>query len=149
MEEKNYFNKHSFYFRLVGGYLTLSPELCMVVEDESGLVGYAMAALNVKSYNQKIAVSWIPELRMKYPLDNSISELPQNVQVYDINNFLYALVLFSYDFFCTNDFQLKIYAGCHTIFPFIYSGCVRTIVQTTSIETCVRCATKCNRSVYL
>lgn len=53
----------------------------MVVEDENGIVGYAMAALNVKSHNQKMAVSWIPELRMKYPLDNSISELPQNVQV--------------------------------------------------------------------
>ena len=70
-------------FRLVGGYLTLSPELGMVVEDENGIVGYALAALNVNSYNQKMAVSWIPELRMKYPLDNSISELPQNIQVYE------------------------------------------------------------------
>lgn len=59
----------------------MSSELCMVVEDENGIVGYAMAALNVKSHNQKMAVSWIPELRMKYPLDNSINELPQNVQV--------------------------------------------------------------------
>nr|XP_012148133.1 PREDICTED: protein O-GlcNAcase isoform X4 [Megachile rotundata] len=66
--------------RLVGGFLTLSPELCMVVEDESGVVGYALAALNIKSYNQKLAVSWIPELRMKYPLDDNINDLPQNVQ---------------------------------------------------------------------
>lgn len=61
----------------------MSPELCMVVEDENNIVGYAMAALNVKSYNQKMTVSWIPELRMKYPLDNSISELSQNVQVFE------------------------------------------------------------------
>jgi len=53
----------------------------MVVEDEDGIVGYAMAILNVKSYNQKLAISWIPELRMKYPLDSNIGELPQNVQV--------------------------------------------------------------------
>ncbi|CAK9801068.1 Protein O-GlcNAcase [Anthophora quadrimaculata] len=66
--------------RFVGGFLTLSPELCMVVEDESGIVGYALAALNVKSYNQKLAVSWIPELRMKYPLEDNINELPQDVQ---------------------------------------------------------------------
>ncbi|CAK9811390.1 Protein O-GlcNAcase [Anthophora plagiata] len=66
--------------RFVGGFLTLSPELCMVVEDESGVVGYALAALNVKSYNQKLAVSWIPELRMKYPLEDNINELPQDVQ---------------------------------------------------------------------
>ncbi|XP_076762046.1 O-GlcNAcase isoform X2 [Xylocopa sonorina] len=66
--------------RMVGGFLTLSPELCMVVEDESGIVGYALAALNVKSYNQKLAVSWIRELRMKYPLEEGINELPENVQ---------------------------------------------------------------------
>ncbi|KYM88779.1 Bifunctional protein NCOAT [Atta colombica] len=66
--------------RLIGGFLTLSPELCMIVEDENGIAGYTVATLNVKSYNQKMAISWIPELRMKYPLDNSISELPQNVQ---------------------------------------------------------------------
>nr|XP_033333106.1 protein O-GlcNAcase isoform X1 [Megalopta genalis] len=66
--------------RLVGGFLTLSPELCMVVEDESGIVGYALAALNVKTYNQKLAVSWIPELRLKYPLDDSINDMSQNVQ---------------------------------------------------------------------
>lgn len=72
--------------RLVGGFLTLSPELCMVVEDESGIVGYALAALNVKSYYQKLAISWIPELRMKYPLENNINELPQNVQVFIYNS---------------------------------------------------------------
>jgi len=55
--------------------------MCMVVEDEDGIVGYAVAILNVKSYNQKLAISWIPELRMKYPLDSNIGELPQNVQV--------------------------------------------------------------------
>lgn len=68
-------------FRLVGGFLTLSPELCMVVEDENCIVGYAVATLNIKSYNQKMAVSWIPELRIKYPLDSNISKMPQNVQV--------------------------------------------------------------------
>lgn len=66
---------------MVGGYITLSPELCMVVEDENGIVGYALAALNVKSYYQKLSISWIPELRMKYPLEDNINELPQNVQV--------------------------------------------------------------------
>ncbi|XP_026668994.1 protein O-GlcNAcase isoform X2 [Ceratina calcarata] len=66
--------------RLVGGFLTMCPEVCMVVEDESGIVGYALAALNVKTYKQKLAVSWIPELRMKYPLDDNVNELPQIVQ---------------------------------------------------------------------
>ncbi|XP_015429236.1 PREDICTED: protein O-GlcNAcase [Dufourea novaeangliae] len=66
--------------RLVGSFLTLSPELCMVVEDESGIVGYALATLNVKTFNQKLSVSWLPELRMKYPLEDSINDMPQNIQ---------------------------------------------------------------------
>ncbi|XP_046600715.1 protein O-GlcNAcase isoform X1 [Neodiprion lecontei] len=63
--------------RLVGSYLLLSPELCMVVEDEDGIVGYALAALNLKAFNQKMAISWIPELQAKYPLDDSVKNLPQ------------------------------------------------------------------------
>jgi len=39
--------------------------------------------------------------------------------------------------------------GCHTVLPFICSGCVGTIVQTASIETCMWYITKCDRSVYL
>ncbi|XP_012259880.2 protein O-GlcNAcase [Athalia rosae] len=66
--------------RLVGGYLTLSPELCMVVEDEEEIVGYAVAALNVKTFEQKMAISWIPELQAKYPLDDSINNLPRDAQ---------------------------------------------------------------------
>ncbi|XP_076162213.1 O-GlcNAcase isoform X2 [Ptiloglossa arizonensis] len=66
--------------RFLRGFLTLSPEMCMVVEDESGIVGYALAALNIKTFNQKMIVSLIPELRIKYPLDDNINDLPQNVQ---------------------------------------------------------------------
>lgn len=58
----------------------MSPELCMVVEDENGVVGYAAATLNVKTYNQKMSVSWISELRIKYPLSSIVNEMPQNIQ---------------------------------------------------------------------
>lgn len=53
----------------------------MVVEDEDGIVGYALAALNVKTFNQKLSVSWIPEMCSKYPMDDTVRDLPQNVQV--------------------------------------------------------------------
>ncbi|XP_011309622.1 protein O-GlcNAcase isoform X2 [Fopius arisanus] len=66
--------------RLVGGYLTLSPEFCMVVEDDDGIVGYIAASLNVKTFNQKMAVSWIPELQVKYPLEDITNDLPSSVQ---------------------------------------------------------------------
>ncbi|XP_058799947.1 protein O-GlcNAcase isoform X2 [Phymastichus coffea] len=66
--------------RLVGGFLTLSPELCMVVEDETGIVGYALTALNVKVLNQKLSVSWIPEMQLKYPLQSLSNEMSPNEQ---------------------------------------------------------------------
>ncbi|XP_033207412.1 protein O-GlcNAcase isoform X2 [Belonocnema kinseyi] len=67
--------------RLVGDYLTLSPEFCMIVEEEEEcIVGYALAVLNIKNHNQKMAISWIPELRSKYPLSESVNDLPQNIQ---------------------------------------------------------------------
>lgn len=53
----------------------------MVVEDEDGIVGYAVAALNIKSYNQKMAVSWIPELQAKYPLEEITNDVSSSVQV--------------------------------------------------------------------
>lgn len=53
----------------------------MVVEEDGTIVGYALAALNVKTFNQKMAVSWIPELQAKYPLDDSINSLPQDAKV--------------------------------------------------------------------
>ncbi|XP_063978913.1 protein O-GlcNAcase isoform X1 [Diachasmimorpha longicaudata] len=66
--------------RLIGGYLTISPEFCMVVEDDDDIVGYIAASLNVKTFNQKMAVSWIPELQVKYPLEDITNDLPSSVQ---------------------------------------------------------------------
>ncbi|KAF7993713.1 hypothetical protein HCN44_010308 [Aphidius gifuensis] len=66
--------------RLVGGYLTLSPEFCMIVEDDEGIVGYVTAALNIKLFNQKMLISWIPELQSKYPLEDITNDLPASIQ---------------------------------------------------------------------
>jgi len=54
--------------------LTLSPELCFVVEDNGTVIGYALAALNAKEFYQKLQVSWFPEMCSKYPLSNDSSE---------------------------------------------------------------------------
>ncbi|XP_014227220.1 protein O-GlcNAcase isoform X1 [Trichogramma pretiosum] len=64
--------------RNVGGYLTLSPEFCMVIEDGTDIVGYVVAALNVKNYNQKLAVSWIPEMQLKHPLQSIRNDTSDN-----------------------------------------------------------------------
>lgn len=53
--------------RIVGGFLTLSPELCFVIEEGDEIVGYALASLNAKQFHQKLKSAWIPEMCIKYP----------------------------------------------------------------------------------
>ena len=54
--------------KLIGGFLTLSPEYCFIVEDDVRLCGYALAVLDAKNFFAKLEVSWIPGLLEKYPL---------------------------------------------------------------------------------
>ncbi|CAG2170295.1 unnamed protein product, partial [Oppiella nova] len=53
--------------KLIGGFLSLSPEYCFIVEDEMGICGYALAALDAQQFNKKLEISWTPELNRKYP----------------------------------------------------------------------------------
>ncbi|XP_060806964.1 protein O-GlcNAcase isoform X2 [Amyelois transitella] len=79
--------------RLVVPFLTLTPELCMVIEEDDDcvhrdgeddgespheseprvngikpqIVGYACAALNSKEFYKKQELAWIPEMCRKYP----------------------------------------------------------------------------------
>jgi len=53
--------------RLVGGFLTLTPDFCFVVEDDDGVVGYALAALDAKQFHKKLELAWLPEMCRKYP----------------------------------------------------------------------------------
>ena len=55
--------------------MTLSPEMCFVVEDELGVMGYSVAALDAKSFKQKQKISWIPAMCEKYPKPQKIEEL--------------------------------------------------------------------------
>ncbi|KAK9871747.1 hypothetical protein WA026_014201 [Henosepilachna vigintioctopunctata] len=66
--------------RIVASYITFHPEFCMVVEDNSGVVGYACAAPDYKKFRVKQEVEWIPEMCSKYPLsliNNSLSKFAQ------------------------------------------------------------------------
>jgi len=40
--------------RLIGGFLTLSPEYCFIVEDEVGICGYALAALDGQQFEKRV-----------------------------------------------------------------------------------------------
>ncbi|XP_050304406.1 protein O-GlcNAcase isoform X2 [Anthonomus grandis grandis] len=53
--------------RIVGPYLTLHPEFCFVVEDDTGIVGYICGAPDYKKFRIKQELAWIPEMCEKYP----------------------------------------------------------------------------------
>jgi len=50
-----------------GAFITLSPELCFVVEDDHSVVGFAAAAADAKELLRRIQIAWLPEMRVKYP----------------------------------------------------------------------------------
>ncbi|EDV94572.1 GH21911 [Drosophila grimshawi] len=53
---------------MVGGHLTLHPELCLVAYDKSNsIVGYACAALDINLFKRNMELCWLTELREKYP----------------------------------------------------------------------------------
>ncbi|KAI8046780.1 protein O-GlcNAcase [Drosophila gunungcola] len=55
---------------LIGGHLTLSPQLCIVAYDENNsVIGYACAALDVSIFRRNLELCWFTELREKYPKD--------------------------------------------------------------------------------
>ncbi|KAM9236322.1 LOW QUALITY PROTEIN: protein O-GlcNAcase-like [Leptosomus discolor] len=55
--------------RLLGSFLSLSPEYTFVLEDEGGPCGYAAGALCAEGFLQQRDSSWLPATRHKYPRD--------------------------------------------------------------------------------
>lgn len=45
----------------------MSPEYCFIVEDEAGICGYALAALDSQQFHNKLDLAWFPEVCNKYP----------------------------------------------------------------------------------
>jgi protein O-GlcNAcase/histone acetyltransferase len=55
--------------RLAGPFVTINPELCMVVQCPTGeLLGYACAALDAKIFYRSQEMCWLPAMCVKYPL---------------------------------------------------------------------------------
>ncbi len=89
--------------RLIGGFLTLSPEYCFIVEDEVGICGYALAALDGQQFEKRVEIAWTPELTRKYPpptdkinsgqklspLEELINDMHSNSDVYSIPEVIY------------------------------------------------------------
>ena len=50
----------------VGPYLKFSPELALMLEDDSGVCGYALAVLDSKLFFDRYEKEWRPQLTEKY-----------------------------------------------------------------------------------
>lgn len=51
----------------VGPYLAFAPELAVVLEDEAGICGYALAALESHAFYRRCETEWQPRLRLRFP----------------------------------------------------------------------------------
>lgn len=46
--------------------VTLSPDCCFVVEDDEGIMGYVVSALDAKYLKLRQVMAWLPAMREKY-----------------------------------------------------------------------------------
>lgn len=51
----------------VGPYLRYEPELSFVLEDDHGVCGYVLAALDSTRFYERMLNEWLPELRARHP----------------------------------------------------------------------------------
>jgi GNAT superfamily N-acetyltransferase len=51
----------------VGPYLRFEPELALMLEDDQGLCGYALAALDSRTFYERYEKEWRPELCSRFP----------------------------------------------------------------------------------
>ena len=49
-----------------GPYITLEPESAFVVEDDIGVCGYIIGAIDTKSFFNKVKSKWLPNLQNQY-----------------------------------------------------------------------------------
>ncbi|XP_052226064.1 protein O-GlcNAcase-like [Dreissena polymorpha] len=61
--------------KLIGAMVTLTPEHCFVAEDDEGLMGYVVAALDSKQLCQRRTIAWTPAMRDKYTKPELITGL--------------------------------------------------------------------------
>jgi ribosomal protein S18 acetylase RimI-like enzyme len=54
----------------VGPYLRFEPELALMLEDDKGVCGYALAALDSRTFYDRYERDWRPELCARFPEPN-------------------------------------------------------------------------------
>lgn len=63
----------SLFHSKIGAFLQYFSKYCYVLEDDLGICGYVVAADNIKSYRGHLEKTWLPEMRIKYPIIDTSS----------------------------------------------------------------------------
>lgn len=58
----------------VGPYITLEPSLAFVLEDNLGVCGYVLGALDTKTFGERFIKEWLPPLQKLYPAPQGDSQ---------------------------------------------------------------------------
>lgn len=64
----------------VGPYLAFEPELSLILEDEQGVCGYALGALDSRSFYARYEKEWRPRLCARFPAPHGDAEQWTRVQ---------------------------------------------------------------------
>jgi GNAT superfamily N-acetyltransferase len=51
----------------VGPYLRFEPSLALILEDDAGVCGYALAAFDSRTFYERYEKEWLPELQAQFP----------------------------------------------------------------------------------
>ena len=70
-----------------GPYVTLEPSLAFVAEDQEGVCGYVLGALDSHAFEQRCERDWWPALRVCYPEPDPGADLsePERYAIHDIH----------------------------------------------------------------
>jgi len=76
--------------KMVGAFLTLSPQYCFVIENTEGAVcGYVVAALDARIFSKQVEEAWIPAMCMKYPKPEATFTAEQEIMASFHNHEVY------------------------------------------------------------
>jgi hypothetical protein len=78
-----------------GPYINLEPESAFMLEDEIGICGYIIGALDTQSFFNKVKLNWLPALQNNIQNRLKIQSLGRKMK----NAFIYFSILKSLNYF--------------------------------------------------
>jgi hypothetical protein len=86
-----------YYSRYVGPYLSLSQDFAFIVEDEEGVCGYVLGALDSRTFYSQYTKEWVPTVKSKYPEVTKCKEefnaedVSKHILMWDLVSVLFCL----------------------------------------------------------